>query len=132
MTTVQIAIYVILLCLEIMGISIFMEWYKKQLRKDNFKKWEVYIIAFFLSFASVMALIGINVFKPILGLIGAPLWVDIIIYTLIIFILQLQTDMKIVKKFIESFLPILLKKSGLDDNQVKDILTAIENSNKNR
>lgn len=132
MTTVQIAIYVILLCLEIMGISMFMEWYKKHLRKDNFKKWEVYIIAFILSFASVMALIGINVFKPILGLIGAPLWVDIVLYTITMFILQLQTDMKIVKKFIESFLPTLLKKSGLDDNQIKDILTTIENANKNR
>ena len=40
MTTVQIAIYVILLCLEVMGISMFMEWYKKCLRKDNFKKWQ--------------------------------------------------------------------------------------------
>ena len=74
-----------------------------------------FCIAFILSFASVMALIGINVFKPILGLIGAPLWVDIVLYTITIFILQLQADMEIVKKFIESFLPVLLKKSGLQD-----------------
>lgn len=128
MTTVQIAIYVILLCLEIMGISMFMEWYKKCLRKDNFKKWEVYVIAGVLSFVAVMALVGINVFKPVIGLIGAPLWVDIIAYTIFIFLLQMQTDMKIVKKLIDSFLPTLLKKSGLDDNQVKEILNTIESS----
>lgn len=126
MTAVQISIYVILLCLEIIGISMFMEWYKKCLRKDKFKKWEVYIIAGVLSFSAVMALIGINVFKPVIGLIGAPLWVDIIAYTIFIFLLQMQTDMKIVKKLIDSFLPTLLKKSGLDDNQIKEILNTVK------
>ena len=128
MTTVQIAIYVILLCLEIMGISMFMEWYKKCFRKDNFKKWEIYSIAVVLSFVAVMLLIGINVFKPVLGLIGAPLWVDIIVYTACIFLLQMQTNMKIVKKLIDSFLPTLLKRSGLSDEQVKEILDTIESS----
>ena len=132
MTTVQIAIYVILLCLEVMGISMFMEWYKKCFRKDNFKKWEIYTIAGVLSFVAVMALVGINVFKPILGLIGAPLWVDIIAYTVAMFVLQMQTDMKIVKKLIDSFLPALLKKSGLDDNQIKEILKTIESSKTNK
>ena len=128
MTTVQIAIYIILLCLEIMGISMFMEWYKKCFRKDNFKKWEIYSIAVVLSFVAVMLLIGINVFKPVLGLIGAPLWVDIIAYTACIFLLQMQTNMKIVKKIIDSFLPTLLKRSGLSDEQVKEILDTIESS----
>ena len=128
MTTVQIAIYVILLCLEVMGISMFMEWYKKCFRKDNFKKWEIYSIAVVLSFVAVVLLIGINVFKPVLGLIGAPLWVDIVAYTACIFLLQMQTDMKIVKKIIDSFLPTLLKRSGLSDEQVKEILDTIESS----
>ena len=128
MTTVQIAIYVILLCLEVMGISMFMEWYKKCLRKDNFKKWEIYFIAVVLSFIAVMLLIGINVFKPVLGLIGAPLWVDIVAYTACIFLLQMQTDMKIVKKIIDSFLLTLLKKSDLSDAQVKEILDTIKSS----
>ena len=128
MTTVQIAIYVILLCLEIMSISMFMEWYKKCFRKDNFKKWEIYSIAVVLSFVAVILLIGINVFKPVLGLIGAPLWVDIIAYTACIFLLQMQTNMKIVKKIIDSFLPTLLKRSGLSDEQVKEILDTIESS----
>ena len=128
MTTVQIAIYVILLCLEVMGISMFMEWYKKCFRKDDFKKWEIYFIAVVLSFIAVMLLIGINVFKPVLGLIGAPLWVDIIAYTICIFLLQMQTNMKIVKKIIDSFLPTLLKRSGLSDAQVKEILDTIESS----
>ena len=128
MTTVQIAIYVILLCLEVMGISMFMEWYKKCFRKDNFKKWEIYSIAVILSFVAVVLLIGINVFKPVLGLIGAPLWVDIVAYTACIFLLQMQTDMKIVKKIIDSFLPTLLKRSGLSDEQVKEILYTIESS----
>ena len=126
MSTIQIAIYVILLCLEIMGISIFIEWYKKCLRKDKFKKWEVYIIAAVLSFLAVMALVGIHVFKPILGLIGAPLWADIIAYTILVYLLQMQTDMKVVKKLIDSFLPTLLKKSGLSDDQIKEILNTIE------
>lgn len=128
MTTVQIAIYVILLCLEVMGISMFMEWYKKCFRKDDFKKWEIYSMAVVLSFIAVMLLIGINVFKPVLGLIGAPLWVDIVVYTACIFLLQMQTDMKIVKKIMDSFLPTLLKKSGLSDTQVKEILDTIESS----
>ena len=128
MTTVQIAIYVILLCLEVMGISMFMEWYKKCFRKDDFKKWEIYFIAVVLSFIAVMLLIGINVFKPVLGLIGAPLWVDIVAYTACIFLLQMQTDMKIVKKIIDSFLLTLLKKSDLSDAQVKEILDTIKSS----
>ena len=85
-----------------------------------------------MSFTAVMILIGINVFKPILGLIGAPLWVDIIAYTVAMFVLQMQTDMKIVKKLIDSFLPALLKKSGLDDNQIKEILKTIESSKTNK
>lgn len=125
MTSIQLSIYVIFICLEIFGISFFMEWYKKSLRKGNCKVAEIRLIGLILSFLAVAILLGINIFKPVLGTIGAPIWADCILYVLVIFYLQLQTNMKIVKKIINSFVPSLLRKAGVEESLITDIMIEI-------
>lgn len=124
MNTIQLGIYVVLLCMEIMGISIFMESYKKVIRKDKAFLWETKGIGLVSSVLAVLLLVGISVFKPVLGLIGAPIWADYILYTIVIYFMQMQADMKVIKKVIMAFLPSLLKKAGMTDEQIAEVLEA--------
>lgn len=128
MSKIQVMIYAAFILLEIFGISSLMEIYKKMIRKGNAKKFEIYIIAEVLSALAVTILVVLNIFKPILGLIGAPLWADYIFYNIIIYVFQLQADMKIIKKLIKSCASEFLKSKGFTNEQVEDIFNAIENN----
>lgn len=128
MSKIQVMIYATFIFLEIFGISSLMEIYKKMIRKDKAKKFEIYLIAEVLSTLAVAILVILNIFKPILGLIGAPLWADYIFYNIIIYIFQLQADMKIIKKLIRSCTSEFLKSKGFTNEQVEDIFNAIDNN----
>lgn len=126
MTKIQALIYAAFLCLEVLGIAAAMELYKKQLRKDKAKRWEIYIVAELLSALATVILVVLNIFKPILGLIGAPLWADYILYNVLIFFFQMVADMKMIKKLVKSCAKSLLLSYGLSEQQVADLLASIE------
>ena len=119
-------IYAAFVFLEIFGIAALMEVYKKTIRKGKAKKIEIYIVAEVLVALSVLILKVLNIFQPILGLIGAPLWADYILYNIGIYIFQMQADMKIIKKLIKSCASEFLKSKGFTTEQINDIFEAIE------
>lgn len=126
MNKVQIMIYVIFLFLEVIGIASTMEIYKKQIRKNKAKPTEIYIAAEILSALGVYILNALNIFKPILGMIGAPLWGDYILYNILIYIFQMQADMKIIKKVIRSCTTTFLSSYGFSSDQIQDIFESID------
>lgn len=130
MTKIQAMIYAVFLCLEVIGIAALIELYKKQIRKDKAKKLEIYVIAEVLSALAVVILAVLNIFKPILGLIGAPIWADYILYNVGIFALQMIADMKMIKKLAKSCAKSLLLSYGLTEQQIADLLGSIENAQK--
>lgn len=123
-TSLQLTIYAILLVVIICCIAGLMEIYKKAIRKGKAKFWENYIIALVLVILSLLLLIVSNTFQPLLGLIGADLWMDYLSYVLAMYFLQFGADKKIIKKIINAFVSNFLKKAGMSEDQVKDIFTA--------
>ena len=126
MSKIQVMIYAAFVFLEIFGIAALMEVYKKTIRKDKAKKVEIYIVAEILTVLCIVILKALNIFKPILGLIGAPLWADYILYNIGIYFFQMQADMKIIKKLIKSCASEFLKSKGFTTEQINDIFEAIE------
>lgn len=126
MSKIQVMIYAAFVFLEIFGIAALMEVYKKTIRKDKAKNIEIYVVAEILVALSVLILKVLNIFQPILGLIGAPLWADYILYNIGIYIFQMQADMKIIKKLIKSCASEFLKSKGFTTEQIDDIFEAIE------
>ena len=126
MSKIQVMIYAAFVFLEIFGIAALMEVYKKTIRKGKAKKIEIYIVAEVLVALSVLILKVLNIFQPILGLIGAPLWADYILYNIGIYFFQMQADMKIIKKLIKSCASEFLKSKGFTTEQINDIFEAIE------
>ena len=94
---------IVIVCLVSFGIGTLMEWYKKKVRKDQAGVWEIRGIAFVLSFgvAALFAFTGIAypVFETLFANMGATLAkiLDIVLYGAVIFGLQLQGDMKLIK-----------------------------------
>lgn len=126
MSKVQVMIYAAFVFLEIFGIAALMEVYKKTIRNDKAKKVEIYLVAEVLVALSVLILKVLNIFQPILGLIGAPLWADYVLYNIGIYIFQMQADMKVIKKLIKSCASEFLKSKGFTTEQINDIFGAIE------
>lgn len=97
----------VVVCLVSFGIGTLMEWYKKKIRKDQAGIWEVRGIAFVLSFgaAALFNFTGIAypVFATLFKNMGAGLAniLNIVLYGAVIFVLQLQSDMKLVKGIIK-------------------------------
>ena len=126
MSKAQAMIYAAFVFLEIFGVAALMEVYKKTIRKDKAKKVEIYIVAEILTVLCIVILKALNIFKPILGLIGAPLWADYILYNIGIYFFQMQADMKIIKKLIKSCASEFLKSKGFTTEQIDNIFGIIE------
>lgn len=97
----------VVVCLVSFGIGMLMEWYKKKIRKDQAGIWEIRGIAFVLSFgvAALFNFTGIAypVFATLFKNMGAGLAniLNIVLYGAVIFVLQLQSDMKLLKGIIK-------------------------------
>ena len=123
LTTVQLAIYFVAILIFICGIAGTMEVYKKTIRKGKAKAWENYLIALILTIISLVLLEVSNVFQPALVTIGGSVWMDWILYVILVYIAQFQLDKKVIKKIIRSFAENFLEKAGLEEDQIKDILS---------
>lgn len=129
MSKVQALIYALFIALEVFGTATLIEIYKKKLRKDKSKKWENILIAGVLSGVDIVILILLNIFKPILGLIEAPIWADYALYFVGFYYFQKMTDMRIVKKLIRSCAKSLLQTYGFSEEQIELIFTTKDSKN---
>ena len=126
MTPMQRSIYALLICAIICGLAAIMETYKKVIRKDKSKRFENIVVGLILTSASVGLLIASGILEPILGILGAPLWADHLMYTLGIFLLQLNVNMTLVKKVVKVIVTNMLKRANLTDEQINDIFSAVK------
>lgn len=88
--------FIVIGLLATFGVAAFMEFYKKGIRKGNAKTWENWVIGAALS-------IGVSVLLCLTGLvypIFSQVIINIAIYAVVIFCIQLFVDMKIIKKMI--------------------------------
>lgn len=122
------ASFVVVALLSIFGVASIMEFYKKTIRKGQSKTWENWVVGAVLSFgvATLDCLTGIAyIFFP------NAMVVNILIYGVVFFFVQMFVDMKIIKALItsamatmdiEKFVLIILDKFGLTVDKIKGIL----------
>lgn len=102
MSTIRIVLQVVMLAMSSLGIATLMEWYKKKIRKDQAKIWEIRTIAGVVS-AGVAVLFKVcGVFTPIISYFwpSVIVWVDVLLYAVVIYLFQLYGDMDMVKHVI--------------------------------
>ena len=126
MISVQTLIYLGFITLEILGVSTAVEFYKKGIRKDKAGLFEIKTIAFFLSVIAIGLLVILNIFQPLIGLIGAPFWADFLLYVFLFYTVQRVADMKLIKKAFKSMVKPLLVRAGLNEEQIDAILTGVK------
>ena len=103
----SIFVQIFMVCLVSFGIGTLMEWYKKKLRGDKASVAEIRIIAGVLSVVTSALLrfggLSLNVFGTLFPSMGATLAtvLNIVLYAVAIFILQMQSDMKLLKSIIK-------------------------------
>lgn len=105
-------------------ISYIMEIFKKVKQKKTYSKYINYLAGFVLSAFATFILNLIQVFKPILGIIGAPLWADYILYTLLFYFAQFEVSMKLIKVITQRFIKNFLKDKGFTDEEIKKLFNS--------
>lgn len=105
----DITLIAIVLGVAVVCIAIFMEWYKKILRKDKTKAWENWLVAILLSV--ILSTVGYFAFS----LPGTT--IAVIYYSIGVFSVQLIVDMKVVKAICRWY----LGKKGIKDETMKEI-----------
>lgn len=118
---------IVIVCLVSFGIGTLMEWYKKKLRKDQAVTFEIRAIALVLSFglAALLTFTGIaypvfaTFFKSMSPVLAKVL--NVVLYGVVIFVLQLQSDMKLLKSIIK------LAAGNVD---LKDVVSLVQNLKK--
>ena len=123
--------FVVVGLLSVLGVSALVEFYKKTIRKGEAGVWETRIVAAVLS-------IGVAILICLKGLAFLPLEnmiLNIAIYAVVIFVLQLFLDMKLIKKIIASALEyididklagIILGKFGITMDKIRKILDGLK------
>jgi len=103
MNVVRILLQVLIIAFEVFGISALMEFYKKNIRKDHAKVWEIRVIAGVLSCLAAVACKVTGLFTPIITAIFTNLtpWIDVVLYAVVIFFLQLEADLKTLKAIVK-------------------------------
>lgn len=132
MDTQHWIIYILFISIDLFFVSFFLEIYKKKIRKDNFKVWEVKILGFIFSVLSVWMMVVSHLMYPLFYVtFRSELWLDYAVYISLFYLVQEKVDMKIMKKLIKSLAIQWLKTStGLDKERVEEILNEIEEKNK--
>ena len=98
---------IVIVCLVSFGIGTLMEWYKKNVRKDQAGVWEIRGIALVASLAvgALLTFTGIaypvfaTLFKSMSPVLAKIL--NTVLYGVVIFVLQLQSDMKLIKSILK-------------------------------
>ena len=103
MNVLRIVLQLVLIALGIYGISTLMEFYKKNIRKDKAKVWEIRLVSAALSILTAVAYKVTGLFTPVITAIFTNLtpWIDVALYAVVIFVGQLEADMKTVKAIVK-------------------------------
>lgn len=126
----SILCYIVITLLAAFGVAAFMEYYKKQLRHDEAKKWEIMLVGAAVSILVAVAGVIPEIFYWFVpaSVAGACAY-NLVIYAVVFFVVQWLVDMNIIKKIIaaavdtmdiEVFIYNLLKKCNLTVDQVKE------------
>lgn len=128
----QTTMYLLLNFVIIFLIALFMEIYKKSIRKNNYTKYECWGIGFFMSALGVFILrLTGTMYFPFNTYLNAYLWVDYALYVLLYYVIQLKFDMVVIKKILKSLIMSVLDNTDLTDEQkefIADKLTAKKKS----
>lgn len=126
----DIVSFIVVGLLAVLGVSALVEFYKKVIRKDKAGVWEIRAVALVLS-AAVSALMCLNGLAfPILD----NNILNIVIYAVVIFVIQLFLDMKLIKKIlanvldyidIDKFIGVVLGKLGITMDKVRKVLDTL-------
>lgn len=121
-------VYILFILSEAFVVSFLMEMYKKKVRKDNFKVWEVRLLGLLLSAACVMLLHFSDLIYPLFrSMFGSDLWLDYLIYLVLFYFLQMNVDLRILKGVIKSLvLQWLRSTTGLSEDTLEEILDKIK------
>ena len=124
--------YLLLNFVIIFLIALFMEIYKKSIRKNNHSKYECWGVGFFMSMLGVFILrLTGTMYFPFNTYLNAYLWVDYALYVLLYYVIQLKFDMLVIKKILKSLIMSVLDNTDLTDEQkefIADKLTAKKKS----
>lgn len=123
--------FVVVGLLSVLGVSALVEFYKKTIRKGQASSLEVKLVAAVISIgvAALICLKGLA-FLPVGNMI-----LNIAIYAVVIFVLQLFLDMNLIKKIIASALEyididklagIILGKFGITMDKIRSILDGLK------
>lgn len=123
--------FVVVGLLSVLGVSALVEFYKKTIRKGQASSLEVKLVAAIISIgvAALICLKGLA-FLPVENMI-----LNIAIYAVVIFVLQLFLDMNLIKKIIASALEyididklagIILGKFGITMDKIRSILDSLK------
>lgn len=127
MDTAHWLVYLILLVIEVFGVSFLMEVYKKGIRKNKSKAWENKVVGALLSMLCVALLHFSGMIYPLFHtMFKAKLWLDYLLYVILFFIAQWKADMVVVKKAIKSLVTQWVKDNAkLTDAQISEILSLL-------
>ena len=123
--------FIVIGFLAVLGVSALVEFYKKTIRKGQAGAWETRAVAFVLS-AVASVLMCLN---GLAYLFFDNIFVNIAVYAIAIFIIQLFLDMNLIKKIIASALEyididklvgIILGKLGITVDKIRKILDALK------
>lgn len=129
MYKLKVTIYFLLISFLIFGIASFMEFYKKKIRKDKVYKIEAHIISIILSCSAIACLKVLHIFLPLVNYCfpESTIWIDYVFQAFLIYYLQYQVDMKILKNLIKLAAIKLLTNYGLNFTK-EDINKFLKNS----
>ena len=124
MNIVRIVLQLVLIALSVFGISTLMEFYKKNIRKDKAGVWEIRLIS---GAISILAAVGFKItglFTPIITAIFTNLtpWIDVALYAVVIFFLQLEADMKTLKAIVRFSTNAVLTEKGAVVEEIKKFM----------
>jgi len=103
MNVTRIVVQLLMVVLSSFGIGTLMEFYKKKIRKDQAGVWEVRIIAGVLSCLAAVGFKITGLFTPVITAVfpNLTVWIDVVLYAIVIFVCQLQADMRTVKTIVK-------------------------------
>ncbi len=94
---------IVMVGLGVFGIASLMEWYKKNIRKDQAKVWEIRLVSAALSIVAAIGYKVTGLFTPVITYFftQVTVLVDVALYAVVIWLLQLQADMGILKAIVK-------------------------------
>lgn len=117
MSSTALMIYLIILLLMTLGIAWLMEKTKKFLKNGN--AWSYGLLAAFYVCLAVLILGVTHIYQPLLfNLLGAYHWVDLVAHVIILWVLQLNADMYIIKKLLKATIENVAKKNGASQEMI--------------